>query len=1044
MLVTQVVLFSGMLWCDVWAERLPIKIYTTADGLAHNHINRIKKDSRGFMWFCTDEGLSQFDGYKFISYTTAHGLPHPDVNDWLEARDGTIWLATDGGICRFNPTGLPLPYNPAAANPPANPLFQVYRLGSRENSRRVNTLVEDQAGGIWCATADGLFLLESKRNEVKIQEIDLGLPRETRDDPHVSTIIIDDKGTLWAGAISGLYRRTSDGRVQRFTKSDGLPDNYVQTVWLDRDGRLWFGTRRGGLFYVFAASDGFKIEQRFSQSDGLPGRDVRTIFRSFDDKLWIGTEGGLSEMLPVTKGRRSHFLNYTIANGLSENQTYKLGEDRDGNLWLGTFQGGVARIARPGFITYDATDGFHPDSKNTIFETPSGELGVYSQNINSGHEYPATFHLFDGQRFLAFPQKLPGRIHEFSNNGLRFVLWDHLGEMWLVTLRGLLRVPKVASAAQVTYVSAKTVDAKVIGVGLSYEDARGDLWMEAYGVPAAGPFGLVRWERATGRFHHYANTPGLPSFKDIRPAAFGEDAAGNVWIGFDHNVGLVRYRRGQFEPFPSADGVRTGNIKAIFLDRAKRLWAPTTEGGLIRIDEPTAERPKFTIYTRANGLSSNEVWCITEDRFQRIYLGTGRALDRLDPATGRIEHFTQADGLARGIVTAAHCDRQGRLWFVTNQGLSRLDPLPDREPSAPPILLSGLRVAGIAQPLSELGETTIRSLELSPSQDNVSVDFFSLNFGSGELLQYQYKLEGTGAEWSRPTEERTLNFASLAPGSYRLLVRAVSANGLTSPIPATVSFTIELPLWQRWWFLLLALLGGGLTALAFYRSRLKRVIELERVRTRIATDLHDDIGSSLSQIAILSEVSRQRINGNANGVADMLAQIANTSRNLVDAMSDIVWAINPKRDRLSDLSQRMREFTSDVFTTRDIEFRFSGSADGHNIKLDADVRRQLYLICKEAVNNAARHAQCTEAEVTFAVNDHHLVLVVQDNGQGFDGNGSGNGSGRGNGLDSMRERARLLGGVIEITSQLQQGTTVKLNLPLARRNRPHWRKYLLV
>ena len=887
-------------------------------------------------------------------------------------------------------------------------------------------------------------MLESKRNEVKIQEIDLGLPRETRDDPHVSTIIIDDKGTLWAGAISGLYRRTSDGCAQRFTKSNGLPDNYVQSAWLDRGGRLWFGTRKGGFFSVLTALGGLKLEQRFAQQDGLPGRDVRTIFRSFDDKLWIGTEGGLSEMLPATKDGQSRFLNYTTAHGLSENQTYKLGEDGSGNLWLGTFQGGVARIARPGFITYDATDRFYPNSTNNIFETPSGELGVYSENINSGSENPATFHLFDSHRFLAFPQKLPPQIHEFSNRGRRFVLWDRLGAIWLMTLHGLLRVPKVASTAQVTNVPAKTIDAKLINVALCYEDVRGDLWMEAYGVPAAGPFGLVRWERTTGRFHHYADTPGLPSFKSNRPNAFIEDGAGNVWIGFESNVGLVRYRNGRFEPFPPAAGALIGNINTMFLDHAKRLWVPTSLGGLIRIDDPTAERPHFTFYTRATGLSSNEIWCVTEDRFQRIYLGTGRALDRLDPTTGQIKHFTQADGLARGIITTAHCDHQGRLWFTTNQGLSRLDPLPDREAAAPPILIGGLRVAGLAQSLSVLGETAIRPLTLRAGQDNVSVDFLSLNFGSGEQLQYQYKLDGAGVEWSRPTEERTVNFASLAPGSYRLLVRAVSANGLTSPIPATVSFTIEFPLWQRWWFLLLALLGGALLALAFYRVRLKRVIELERVRMRIATDLHDDIGSSLTQIVILSEVSRQRLanagKANENGLADTLAQIANTSRDLVDSMSDIVWAINPKRDRLSDLTQRMREFVGEVFTAREIEFRFHGVADGHDIKLDADVRRQLYLICKEAVNNAARHAHCTEAEVTFAINDQQLELMVQDNGQGFDSNGSH----RGNGLDSMRQRARALGGEIEITSPPQQGTTVRLSLPLITRHQARRKKYLPV
>ncbi len=326
------------------------------------------------------------------------------------------------------------------------------------------------------------------RGEVKIQEIEIGLPRVTRDDPHVSSLIFDDKGILWAGAISGLYRRTPNGRAQRFTKSDGLPDNYVQSNWLDRAGRLWFGTRKGGFFSVRTAFDGLKLEPQFAQRDGLPGRDVRAIFRSFDDKLWIGTEGGLSEMLPATKDGRSRFLNYTTANGLSENQTYKLGEDRDGNLWLGTFQGGVGRIARPGFITYDAVDGFHPISSNNLFETQSGDLGVYSGNVNDGDEYPATFHLFDGQHFSMLSRGLPERIHEFGNGGLRFALLDHRDEYWLATLHGLLHLPKVAGGAPSTYLPARRIDAKRQSVLLSYEDARGDLWMETYNAPAGGPW----------------------------------------------------------------------------------------------------------------------------------------------------------------------------------------------------------------------------------------------------------------------------------------------------------------------------------------------------------------------------------------------------------------------------------------------------------------------------------------------------------------------------------------------------------------------------
>jgi signal transduction histidine kinase/sugar lactone lactonase YvrE len=560
-------------------------------------------------------------------------------------------------------------------------------------------------------------------------------------------------------------------------------------------------------------------------------------------------------------------------------------------------------------------------------------------------------------------------------------------------------------------------------------DSRGDIWVATNHV---NDIGLVRWERATGKFHRYAGN-GLPSFKQHSATAFREDAAGSLWIGFSHDGGLIRYRRGRFESFTSADGVPKGNINVLFLDHAGRLWIAASEGGLSRIDDLTVDSPRFISYTRAEGLSSNEVWCVTEDRYNRIYFGTGRALDRLDPATGQIKHFTQADGLATGIVQAAHRDRRGALWFVTNRGVSRFDPLPDREPSAPSILISGLQVAGMAQPISELGETTVGPLELRFSRNNLNIDFFALKFGVGEVLKYQYKLEGADADWSQPSEERTVNFASLAPGDYRLLVRAVSSNGLMSQTPASVSFTILRPVWQRWWFLTLAALGLGLTAFAFYRSRVERIVELERMRTRIATDLHDDIGSSLSQIAILSEVSRRRVGHEQSGVGESLAQIANTSRDLVDTMSDIVWAINPRRDRLSDLVQRMREFAGDVFTAREIEFSFRAPSDGQEIRLDADVRRQLYLIFKEAVNNAARHAQCAEAEIEFEVAQDRLLLRVRDNGRGFDPNGDASTGRNGNGLASMRQRARALGGEIEITSQPNQGTAIKLDLPLDRR-----------
>jgi two-component sensor histidine kinase len=340
-------------------------------------------------------------------------------------------------------------------------------------------------------------------------------------------------------------------------------------------------------------------------------------------------------------------------------------------------------------------------------------------------------------------------------------------------------------------------------------------------------------------------------------------------------------------------------------------------------------------------------------------------------------------------------------------------------------LISGLRIAGNSQPISALGETEVSGLVLNPAQNQLSIDFVGLGFAAGEGLKYQYKLAGANEEWSTPTDQRTINYASLSPGRYRFMVRAVTSDGGISPTPATITFTILPPLWQRWWFVTLVVLTVGLGAATIYRYRVRRLIELERVRTRIAADLHDDIGSGLSRIAILSEVARHQVNVEAP-IGEPLTVIATASRDLVDSMSDIVWAINPKKDHLSDLVQRMRRFASDVFTARQIEFSFNAPGEEQALKIGADLRRQVFLIFKEAVNNIARHSRCTEAEIEMRIENRWLTLKVVDNGPGFDPAQLSEGQG----LTSMRARAKELDGELQITSNDGRGTTILLNVPL--------------
>jgi signal transduction histidine kinase/ligand-binding sensor domain-containing protein len=987
------------------AEQLPIRRYSTADGLPSDGISCVKRDSHGFLWFCTSEGLSRFDGYTFTNYSTDQGLPDHLVTSFLETQSGDYWVGTFRGLAHFNP-------KPGKDQP----FFTVYHPAETEAAIHVNDLFQDRQGVIWVATNEGLFQLIETAGKWGFQRLEAGHAASKETD----SIQEDQEGNLWVVlgdyGNTALLRRPPNGRTEILRDSGLTNENRIASLFIDRQNRIWAGTYHG-LALLRAHHKGSEklVVRMFTKKDGLLDEPVGAMFQSSDGRLWVNS-GGLLEV--ITTGTEAKFKLY----GLQQQGFGGINaEDIDGNLWMGR-----TKIINHGFVNYDKQDGLRTEDIRSIIEGHDGELyfvtGLHSRYISR----------FDGKRFTSVAPRAPG--HDASWDWgtwgwgqLHFQ--DHLGEWWIGTGYGVYRYPRVKRLEDLAYTPPRKIYTEKEGlpgqIFRMYEDSTGDVWVSAWGG------GLLRWARATDTFHHVGEKEGLP--RDAFPTAYREDRAGNIWMGmWGHD--LARYRHGHFDAFRRSDGFPDGSIFSILLDHAGRIWVGTTRGGLVRIDEPNQEKPLFRVYTTKQGLSSNNIRSITEDHSGRIYFWTGRGVDRLEPETDAILHYTTADGLVTpgSDSDEAFCDRQGRLWFGY-LGVSRLDPVPDQKTPPPPlpIYVSHVRIRGEDIPVSELGESRLSGLVLQPNQNNLQIEFGSLNFGSGEPIRYQYKLEGTETEWSPPSTLRRVNYAELRPGTYRFLVRASRVGGDVSPSPAVISFRLLAPMWQRWWFLSLAALVVGLAIYSLYRYRVEQLLELERVRTRIATDLHDDIGSGLTQIAILSEVIRQDRNESSSG--ERLSQVADLSRELIDAMSEIVWAMNPSRDYVGGLVQRMRNFASDVLTGRNVSLAFRSREADLNLALQSDIRRQVFLIFKEAVNNVSRHARCTSAEVDVAVEKGELSFRLRDDGIGFAAGTPGNGQISGHGLNSMKERAAKLGGTLEITSRTGEGTSLFLRVPLSRR-----------
>jgi signal transduction histidine kinase len=257
-------------------------------------------------------------------------------------------------------------------------------------------------------------------------------------------------------------------------------------------------------------------------------------------------------------------------------------------------------------------------------------------------------------------------------------------------------------------------------------------------------------------------------------------------------------------------------------------------------------------------------------------------------------------------------------------------------------------------------------------------------------------------------------------------VRAVNRAGLVSPSPASVAFTMLPPVWLTWWFLTAAAVGAALLIYAAHGYRVRQLVEVERMRIRIATDLHDDIGSGLSQISILNELARRQLHGHDPRASQPLDEIAAVSGEMVASLSDIVWALNPSHDRFSDLVARMRRFAFDVLGGRGIDVQFNGGDGPQGLRTSSDFRRQVYLIFKESVTNTARHAGCTRVAVELRVTNGRIEMRVSDNGVGYDPSSVA----RGNGLGNMRRRAKELAGEIDLRSELGRGAELILRAPL--------------
>lgn len=1027
------------------AEQLPLKLYQTSEGLSNNWIQGIHADSRGFIWFLTREGLTRFDGTAFVTYGTEDGLTESTVIQMAETGDGNYLVTTNRAfVCILRPGGTGQ----------HDSLFSAYPLIIDSTEYRGGAIYRDTQGTLWAGLLDGLMRIHTSRGVM--EHFRVTDPRDPEMTLPVSIICDDGKGSLWLGTPHGVVRFiVRDGSSQLYTLEKTSQHPRIEAISVDSTGKLWIGGTGPGVYIVqpepIGSSRGaWKINRRqltasesisepielhlkegegihFTSKEGLSLGPTLSTCLTRDGRMWIATTNGLT----VFDGTR--FRTYTMKNGLCSNNVRSLATDSDGNLWIGTNHG-VQKLSPNGLISFDEHDGIPMGPVHALYEESPGRVSAVVDLWNISH--------FNGERFQTVRPQLPQGLDLvwLSQAGFR----RKNGEWWLPTSKGILRYGRVDQIRMLH--NARPVASYTQRDGLPggnvfrlYEDKAGNIWVSLWSERREEA-GTARWDRTTGTFKVYSEEEGLPPH--LTPTAFCEDSSGNLWISF-LRAGLARFADGRFRYWTPSDGVPGEVITSLCTDRSGRLWVGSSKQG-VHILNVNGDSLEWTSFTTDNGLASNNIRCLVEDHEGRMYAGTVRGIDRIDPSTGVVTHFSQAEGLANEWVVSGLRDAKGQLWFGTMYGLSRLDPREEQPAQHPPVYLSALRVNGVSFAVSALGTGHMKAMDLEHSENNIGIDFFSVGHTAGGPIRYQYRLSESSDMWSSPILERTINFASLSPGTYDFAVRAVSPDGVASLAPATVEFRILAPFWERWWFY--GLVACSFAAALFFVRRRKveqlrkearmqeelarQLIESqERERKRIAAELHDSLGQDLLIIRNRAEIGLNP-DGNTTISSEQFQAISDIALQAVENVRHISHDLRPYQiDRLG-LTKAVQSIINKLAPVATPAFAADISSIDGLVPESSEIH--IYRIVQEGVNNILKHSGATEAHLSIRRDNHTITITIRDNGKGFKHGHEGLSSFdfEGLGIRSIYERARILNGTCHIESAVGSGTTLSIHIPI--------------
>ncbi|MCX6169797.1 MAG: triple tyrosine motif-containing protein [Ignavibacteriales bacterium] len=1017
------------------------------DGLSQSTVFCMLQDRKGFLWFGTANGLNRYDGYNFTVFTNDPNdtttISDNGILSLLEDKDGFIWVGTVGGVLNKydRKNGTFTRYNFTEYLKTENDLDEKYYdfplPFSRNNNKSITVIEQDDKSMLWIGTwGKGLIKFDPVKNTFEHFHSDKN-QHDGLQSNRIKAIVPVSDGTVWVGTLGGgLYKLITRSNQIRFQKYEhnknfwSLSDNKVISLFKDVDGNLWIGTYGGGLnkltmqFQSAEASQArFERFMNDPQKNSLSNNIVTSIIQNTDRSLWLGTIGGGLDHFDLNNKKFTVYKNDPkIPTSLQKNEILSLLVDKSGTLWIGTNLGkGLSRL-EPSIIKFgqinrdiNGVNGLNDDVVWAISEDQNSVvwIGTYKGGLNKYDRKNGKFTFYKSDR---------NNKSTLSDNHIRSIVDDGNRYLWIGTYSGGLNKfnKSTGRSTRYTFGSNDSSNRGSNQVQAILIDREKNLWVGTFG---GGLNKVVAEDLKTDniRFENFVHNVTDPfSLNDDRVYCITEDRDGILWIGtFGGGLNKFDPKTKKFISYKNIPGdessLADNRVMTIYEDNFSNLWIGSYGGGLQKFDKRTE---KFKRFNKKNRLISSVVYGILEDNSNNLWMSTDDGLFKFSIATEIFTQYDLHDGLQSSEFSggAYFKSKQGEMFFGGINGFNYFYPDSVKDNLfTPPIVISNIKI--FSNPVR--GE--IDSLELSYSQNFFSFEFAALDFTNPVDNQYAYTLEGLDSDWHYvDSRRRIVNYSNLSPGEYIFRVRGSNNDGAWNNDGAKIFIKIFPPIWMRWWFITVVL--SFIAFLIFYLStvRFRSLLAIEKLKGKLAADLHDNVGSGLTEISILSELTSQKINNAEDGSSQNLSAISEKARQLIDSMSDIVWMVNPQRDSFHHLIMRLKDTYSDLLYSSEISFRTINLEKLSSLKLPMEYKQNMYLIFKEGINNAIKHSKCKKIVLEADLNKDTIVMVLKDDGLGFDVENAK----LGNGLLNMRKRADSIGCELIIDSS-EEGTSLK-------------------